>query len=174
MTPDHLYAYDTCHRISTEDRFISIGDGTLSFCGIQSDDTGICARYSFSRNDGTSGQYQRCNGRRCGDENSLARYHSDHRECQCLGWAEPTAAFVTWAATHDMKFSPTDCECNVIGANPADCECPTDATYDPETHSCGCPDRRDIRPRNPLLRMPRHTDLLLRNQLLRMSRQNNI
>ena len=146
MWPDHLYAYDTCLGIgNNEALLLSTGDGTLDYCGIRSGDSNICAAYGFDRNEGIRGdnnEYQGCDGRRCGDLDSLAAYHPDHRECQCIGWAEPTAAFI---ASNDQKFSPNDCECNVVGALPATCECPAGTEYLPEDHRCGvCLDDEDV------------------------------
>ena len=138
MRPGHLYAYDTCLNQPGFHVLLSTGDGTLDFCGITSTDGGVCTRQGFTRNLGYDGQqYQRCQGRRCGAEDSLAAYHPDHRECHCVGWAEP--------ASGANAANPTDCDCNVLGAIPTTCECPAGTEYLPEDHRCGiCASGEDV------------------------------
>ena len=138
MRPGHLYAYDTCLNQPGFHVLLSTGDGTLDFCGITSTDGGVCTRQGFTRNLGYDGQqYQRCQGRRCGAEDSLAAYHPDHRECHCVGWAEP--------ASGTNAAHPTDCDCNVLGAIPTTCECPAGTEYLPEDHRCGiCASGEDV------------------------------
>ena len=142
--PDRLAEAELCHALRDRNpslpsafRLDTTFEGHEGVCSINPPaDDSTCADVGFRRLGSRAWYTDRLVTQQvCAVDNPCgvySEYNIDHRECQCIGWAQP-------GFLHVDADSPSQCECRVLNADKTNgCTCPSGTAYSPENHACEC------------------------------------